>query len=75
MYLEAGVGSKSAGSGQRTEPAAGKRRGAKVFKQKKTSNLLWGNPRGLRLRASLRVSLRIRMFPDTPGILGIAVKQ
>jgi hypothetical protein len=69
------VGSKSAGNGRRTEPAAGKRRGAKVFKQKNERFFLGRISRGLRLRASLRVYLRMRMLPTCPGILGIAVKQ
>jgi len=63
---------REAGNAQSQRRASG---AVQRFSNKKTSNLLWGNPCGLRLRASLRVSLRMRMFPDTPGILGIAVKQ
>jgi hypothetical protein len=43
------------------------------FSIKKASDLLGKFPRGLRLRASLRVSLPMKMVPDVPGVLGIAV--
>jgi len=44
------------------------------FSIKKASDLLGKLPRGLRLRASLRAPLRIKMVPGMPGVLGIAVK-
>jgi hypothetical protein len=56
--------------------ARGQRRASgavQSYSNNKASDLLGKFPRGLRLRASLRVSLRMNLSP-MQGVLGIAVK-
>jgi len=53
-------------------PAAGS--GVVQSFQSKKPAIFWEISRSLRLRASLRASLRKKMVPGMPGVLGIAVK-
>jgi len=56
--------------------ARGQRRASgavQSYSNNKASDLLGKFPRGLRLRASLRVFLRVKMAPVCPGSVGIAV--